>query len=325
MPDFLDWGSVPIEFPSEDAVSDEIQDRLNALHDFPPRKRKPRHPLSDKEYAKKILGCRTYSGRSANIYTGVLQAVCWHCHGWQTRGGVRCEYCFERRKKVFKQKIKDALKRSPLYILELPHEKMTEIIAILDLNKPQYLRFPAKNEDGTVVDFLIAQAKDIKRVKQAVPFHGCEFGFVNLDAVADTPMGYRTSGSLGNRKTASARVFIATAHIDPKEVTAKMETKALFKAEQATLGANPKTLSEVEDYINKKIEAYASSIRMQGGRINVVYVHKSCRISYVSWLIHTEVKMSDMALRALSFPRNNTQKHGDEVFSALSGDSTVIH
>jgi len=76
MPDFLDWGSVPIEFPSEDAVSDEIQDRLNALHDFPPRKRKPRHPLSDKEYAKKILGCRTYSGRSANIYTGVLQAVC---------------------------------------------------------------------------------------------------------------------------------------------------------------------------------------------------------------------------------------------------------
>ncbi len=309
-----------------DEISDEGQAHLDRLTDPNKKKRKPWHSLTDEEYAEKIPGCGTYSGRSANIYSGVIQAVCWHCRCWQTRGEVRCEHCFERRMQAFKQKLKDAYEKcSSLYLLKLPHDKMTDIIHRLKLNKSQFLRFPTKNEDGTVMDFLVTRMNDIKRVIQSEPLHGYEFGRINLDVIADTPMGYRTSGSLGSRKIVTARIFIATAHIDPSKVTAEMETKALFKAEQATLGANPKTHKEVEDCINKKIEAYASSIRMQGGKVNVKYVHKPCRISYISWTILTEVKMSDMALRALSFPRNKTQNHGDEAFAALQGDSTVIH
>ena len=304
----------------DDWVSDEDQTIIDRLTDPEKKVRRTWHTLNDTEYVKKIPTCGSFSGRSVNIYSGVLQAVCWHCRCWQTRGGARCEECFSRRRDTFKQKIQDAMRKCrPPFYLKLPRDRMSETVRRLNLKKNQYLRFPTKNG----ADVLIADMNDIRRVTKSVCIS--TINDLDLDALSDTPIDQRTSGSLGSRKVSTAKIYIATAHINPKEVSAQMEARALFKAEQVTLGADPKTLHEVEDCINAKIEAYASSIRAQGGKVTVLYVHKPCRLSYISWSLITEVKMSDMMLRALSFPRNNTQKHGDGAFEALGGDPTVIH
>lgn len=209
----------------------------------------PVHPKPNKK--QKIAACSTRYARTVNPHTGRYKVIVLRC-GYKRE----CPVCRELAGDKLRKSLQNVKDEKGVWVGVYEEEEAAEITR--ELEKKDYRRFP--DGEGNVT--LVYRGENMGDE----PFTTAQWESLDYNELVVAPKGKRNSGSLGSGKVASSESKVKVKVVVAPTASLKEWDKAAKAAVACTPNLNPRNLWQLEDAMDKRVNALCDQLKSMGIR-----------------------------------------------------------